>query len=282
VNAEESDNWPYVVCRSSSYKLELPNQGVGITDPLEYPGPDVWMEVDSWEGSWLTASVFTGANFQMGQWQHLAVTYGGGQFTVYINGELIGSGAFSTTTPIPGDSRGLFMGFNACSWMVPIDEPWGDLKCALDDVAIFKKALSQGQVQTIMSGNFSGWLPSEPAPEGIVANPRGWVSEGTVVTLTAPDGGTNYQWRFEGEPMSDDPDRITGATSRVLRFDPVTVDDAGTYTCAYDDGTGKAPVETPAYELVVFEAGALPVAGMVGLGLLAALTAIGGVVMRRR
>jgi hypothetical protein len=115
----------------------------------------------------------------------------------------------------------------------------------------------------------------------IVSNPGpGFIEQNGPLTLTAPEG-SNYQWRFNGGNMSDT-DRITGTDSRILEFSPVTMDDEGTYTCVYDDGTGKAIVETPPFVLTVLPAGSLPVAGVVGFALLAALTAIGGIVMRRR
>jgi len=122
---------------------------------------------------------------------------------------------------------------------------------------------------------------SVPGAEPIVSNPAlGFIVAGGPLTLTAPAGGS-YQWRFNGDDMSDT-DTITGTNSRVLVFLPVTTDDAGTYTCVYDDGSGKEVFETPPFEVAVLPAGSVPVAGIIGLALLAASTAWGGALAVRR
>ena len=76
------------------------------------------------------------------------------------------------------------------------------------------------------------------------------------LTLTAPEGGTAYQWRKNGVDMVDDA-RITGTQSRSLVFTPVFESDESTYTCAFDDGSKQA-VETPPYSLVVYPVGSVP------------------------
>ena len=97
------------------------------------------------------------------------------------------------------------------------------------------------------------------------------------LTLTAPEGGTAYQWRKNGVDMVDDA-RITGTQSRSLVFTPVFESDESTYTCAFDDGSKQA-VETPPYSLVVYPVGSVPAsngwtltfgaAALIGLGLAA-------------
>jgi hypothetical protein len=277
----DPDWYPHIIAGASSYRLELPD--MESADPLSYADPLMWVEASNWAPGHFSEGVRAidlddpSKSFVAGQWKHVAVTLSGGTMRSYVDGRLLQEKTSVTGALPPNTERGTFIGFNPT-------EPWGwynDVPGALDDVAVFKRALSQSEIQAIMDGNFSGWLPSEPTAQGITANPAGWVEEGTVVTLTGPAGGTDYHWQFEGDPMSDT-DTITGTTARVLTFNPVSLDDAGSYTCVYDDGTGKALVETPPYILSVFAAGSLPVAGMIGLGLLAAMTAIGGVVLRRR
>jgi hypothetical protein len=124
---------------------------------------------------------------------------------------------------------------------------------------------------------------SVPGSEPIVSDPiPGFIVDGGPLTLTAPADALSYLWRFNGEDMSDT-DRITGVNSRVLVFSPVSMlDDEGTYTCVYDDGSGKEIFETPPFELDVLPAGSVPVAGIIGLALLAASTAWGGALAVRR
>ena len=53
-----------------------------------------------------------------------------------------------------------------------------------------------------------------------------------------------------------------------MQFDPVLEEDAGIYTCRYDDGS-KALVETSPYTLDVLPPGSLPAAGAAALAILA-------------
>jgi hypothetical protein len=58
---------------------------------------------------------------------------------------------------------------------------------------------------------------------------------------------------------------------------------AGLYRATYDDGSGKAIVETDPFHLVLLPAGSeLPVTGIFGLGLLLGLGAIGGILRSRK
>lgn len=116
-------------------------------------------------------------------------------------------------------------------------------------------------------------IVSDPAP--------GWIVAGGPLTLTAPAGAVSYQWVYNGANMIDT-DSITGTNSRVLVFSPVTMDDAGTYTCVYDDGLGKAVLVTPGFELEVLAEGSLPVAGLAGLAALAAALATVGAIRRKK
>lgn len=100
-----------------------------------------------------------------------------------------------------------------------------------------------------------------------------FVAEGMLIVLTAPEG-SGYQWR------KTDVD-IPGATNRTLVFDPVTEEDAGTYTVEYDDGTKIVTVSDP-FILSVLPAGSVPAAGIVGLVALAGACGLGGARLVRR
>ena len=93
-----------------------------------------------------------------------------------------------------------------------------------------------------------------------------FIDEGTNVVLTAPEG-TAHQWRLDGVD-------IPGANNSQLNLNPVQQADEGTYTVAYDDGTG--PQETDPFLLEVKSQGTVPVAGLTGLASLVALLALGG------
>jgi len=101
-------------------------------------------------------------------------------------------------------------------------------------------------------------------------NPH-FLAAGTRLVLTAPPGA-NYKWKKDGVYMEDAPDAITGTQTRYLVFDPLSEEDAGIYTCEYDDGT-KDMTQTPPFTLVVNAAGSLPAFGALAafatMGLLA-------------
>jgi hypothetical protein len=89
---------------------------------------------------------------------------------------------------------------------------------------------------------------------------------------------TAYQWAKDGEDLGGE----TGAALSILS---ATTDDTGDYSClvTYDDGGGDAAYAEaePHYYVWVTEAG-LPLAGGLGLGLLAGACALAGAVSIRR
>ena len=106
-----------------------------------------------------------------------------------------------------------------------------------------------------------------------------FIVSGMDLTLTAP-AGTFHFWKLNGENVVGS-SRITGNTSRVLQFDPVLEEDEGTYTCLFNDGT-KEVLLTDEFHLVVLDPDVLPVAGIVGLGVLVTACAVAGAVRVRR
>jgi hypothetical protein len=239
---------------------------------LDPPNPGIQQELDAVD------AVSTGG------WVHIAMTYDFSTTTskLYINGVENDSqlGSDTGTFAYPASASDLIIGHDPFD----TDTTWErDFSGKMDDVAMFDEALTADQVGTIMGGDFSAFLPAQGA-QRIVSKPApGFIEEGGLLTLTAPAGALSYQWRFDDGDMSDTTDgRITGVNSRVLVFLPVTTDDEGTYTCRYDTGSGKEIFTTPAFELDVLPAGSLPVAGIIGLALLAASTAWGGAVAIRR
>jgi len=99
---------------------------------------------------------------------------------------------------------------------------------------------------------------------------------GESYSLTAPAGGTGYQWSDSGGDITDGA-RITGSNTNVLAFDPVEEVDIDNYTVTYDDGGAKAAI-TLSYDLFVFPTGTmLPLMGLAGLCILMGAGALGGV-----
>jgi len=107
---------------------------------------------------------------------------------------------------------------------------------------------------------FSGRVVSE--------NPMGWYEEGDPLALSVSVTGavppiTSYQWKLDGGDILD-------ATLSTYGKEHVSEADEGAYTCVVSDSSpGKAEMTVGPFIVSVFPFGALPVAGAIGLALLA-------------
>ena len=105
-----------------------------------------------------------GSNLPVGQWSHLAITYDGSLVRFYLNGNLVNTPAL--TTPITARDSLLRLGADA-----GIEQHF---KGSLDDLRIYKRALTQAQVQSDMLNPLN--LPSS--------------NDGLTVSVTAPANGS--------------------------------------------------------------------------------------------
>ena len=96
------------------------------------------------------------------------------------------------------------------------------------------------------------------------------------VAFVGMDGvGATYQWFKNGAPVAD-------ATGSSLVFAPVTLADAGSYSCELNIPDKATVFLTDPTSLTVLPEGSLPVAGGMGLALLAGACALAGAVGIRR
>jgi len=113
----------------------------------------------AWEIAWGTGSPVTPL---LDQWEHWAVVYDGANLTIYRDGNEGTNGGVASqpvTAPIggyPGFQDAILIGAELAQ---DGTRTWNGM---LDDVAIFNVALSQSQVQTVMSGDFSAFVPQPP------------------------------------------------------------------------------------------------------------------------
>ena len=96
------------------------------------------------------------------QWVHWAVVYDGTNLTLYRNGNTGPNGGMASqpvTAPMGGYlgyQDGILIGSELAA--TP-DRTWNGM---LDDVAVFNIALSQAQIQAVMGGDFSAFVPRPP------------------------------------------------------------------------------------------------------------------------
>lgn len=122
--------------------------------------------------------------------------------------------------------------------------------------------------------------PSQTPPTLAFVTGAGKYEEGATVSLRVAfvgmDGaGSTFQWFKGGTPVDD-------ATGSSLVFAPVTLANAGTYACEVNIPDKATVFLTDPVILTVLPEGSLPVAGGMGLALLAGACALAGAVGIRR
>jgi len=158
------------------------------------------------------------------QWYHMAVTRNGNLYTIYTNGVAIGSQTDTTTIPDAnapleiGGGEGFF--FNG----------------RLDEVSIYKRALSASEILSIYNAGSGGKCPVPPTPPVITAQPTNQtVVFGQTATFSVGVTGTQpltYQWSFSGT-------NIVGATNTLLTLTNVQFSQAGNYSVAVTNIIGS-------------------------------------------
>lgn len=179
--------------------------------------------IECWDN--VLASAIDVANpLANGAWGLVCVTSDGTNRAIYVNGQSLGSAA-ARTTPLTNTfafnigGGGIFDGAN--NWFL------GDL----DDVALFNKALSADQINTLY---LIGAYGSTTAPF-IVKQPVSRTNAvGSTARFTVVAAGSvplGYQWRKNNTP-------IPGATSSTLNIPNVYFTDAGNYSVLISNGVG--------------------------------------------
>lgn len=140
----------------------------------------------------------------------------GTDFRTAVNYNTHQNEAFNGATRIGSDSRGPGYAFNGL----------------IDEVAVFNRALSVGEVYSQYANATGGKAPK------IFAQPTGPSStfySGDVLTLTVDAGGTaplQYQWKKNNVD-------IPGATSSTYTKSGTTAADSGSYTVVVKNGSGQ-------------------------------------------
>lgn len=182
-----------------------------------------------WQIGWASEPSLTPL---LDQWVHWAVVYTGTNFTVYRNGNQgaqpgLGSVALSAALGFSGYSGSVLIGSELDQ---SGDRTWNGM---LDDIAIFAGALSQAEIQTVMSGDFSAYIGG---PANIISQPLSQtVESGADATFTVVARGLSplsYQWYFNATNL------LARATNSSLSLTNVQPSQSGNYTVSVTNSLG--------------------------------------------
>ena len=176
----------------------------------------------------------TGPDLRDGSWHHVAVTVHRASTTggnLYVDDSLIATfdptgnqGDLSNTQPLLIGLHPNYPRLNA------------NFKGGIDEVSLYNRALSRGEVQSIFDAGHSGKCAT-PVPPTIYSQPANQtVLVGQTATLTVGATGTAplvYQWTFDGAPLE-------GATNASLVLANVQVAQGGTYAVLVTNKLGSA------------------------------------------
>jgi hypothetical protein len=175
----------------------------------------------AWEIGWGTASPVTPL---LDQWVHWAIVYDGTNLTIYRNGNQGAQGGIASNAVTAALG---FVGYRGSveigsEFGQPADRNWNGL---LDDVAIFAGALSEAEIRTVMTGDFSA---HQGGPAHIITQPQGHlVPPGSDVTFSVVAQGLaplSYQWYFNTN------NALAHQTNSTLVLTNVQPSQAGTYS----------------------------------------------------
>jgi hypothetical protein len=187
-----------------------------------------WDQTTSaWQIGW---GSYGTVNPLFGQWEHWAVVYDGTNITVYLNGNQGTSGGIASQAVTAA------LGYAGYQGAVIIgseldqnpDRNWCGM---LDDVAMFSGALTQDQVRTVMSGDFSGFLGG---PAHILSQPQNkTVPVGATASFTVGAAGQSLQYQWYRNNT-----QVAGATNASLVLANVQFAQAGSYTVSVSNSLG--------------------------------------------
>jgi hypothetical protein len=156
---------------------------------------------------------------------HIAVTKSGTTVFFYIDGAAYAAPAYNTT----------FTFTTAAAVGARGDNYTGSFLGKVDELSIYNRALSAGEIQSIYSASMAGKCVV-PIPPTIVTQPQNAsVFAGANASFTVVAGGAvplSYQWRFNGTNLS-------GATNATLSLNNVQFANAGNYSVLVTNVAGS-------------------------------------------
>ncbi|HXF10900.1 MAG TPA: LamG-like jellyroll fold domain-containing protein, partial [Desulfuromonadaceae bacterium] len=190
---------------------------------LEFAGSGILFWVYSSNSGWQSSGV--PIQLALGVWYHVAGVYDGTHLMVYTNGHLAATSSV-TGTIVPSTN-------SLCIGNDPL-ELVRYFKGGIDEVAIYNRALSAGEIADVFhASSFGKCVPLFPPV--IVTQPTNrTVTVGGSTTFTVSATGTDplaYQWKLNGTD-------IAGATSATLTLTNIQFSQAGNYSVTVSNVVG--------------------------------------------
>ena len=161
-------------------------------------------------------------------WVHVALVYSDKQPVLYVNGANVATGITSTRTFVYPSKD--FGGSTSYPWSV-----YGPYKGLLDEVSIYNRALTAGEISSIYAVGSGGKCYLATPPQ-ITSQPASSTNVlGSTATFVVTAAGTpplSFQWSFDGT-------NITGATNSTLRLTNLQFSQAGDYSVSISDPAGS-------------------------------------------
>jgi hypothetical protein len=170
------------------------------------------------------------------KWYHWVVTMDAASSVFYLNGQAIRSRTGITTTSTANTRLSLAVGCSVNGEVPYTDANMGYLNGNLDDVRIYRRALSASEVQQLYS--YESRFPDVPT---ITSQPQSQhVDAGNEGTLSVTADGVpplSYQWFFNGKA-------ITGATHSAYQIPNCQWGNSGDYSVIVSSISGSVASQT--------------------------------------
>ena len=184
-----------------------------------------------------TAGVIATANsFPAGSFYHVAGTYDGSTFKLYVNGAL-GDQQSSSQTIVYDPSIPWTIGNNAPYFRSGYSRTWNGV---IDEVAIFNRALSSSEIAAIYAAGSAGMCQRPRITSQPTSQVGYWGQSVTFSVAALPiSPPLSYQWRSNGVAIS-------GATNQTLTLTNLQNSFAAGYTVVVTNLYGSVTSSPPA------------------------------------
>ena len=176
--------------------------------------------------SWPSATVSYPGAVVPGVWTHVAWTYDQSAMKLYLNGQPVATNVIGPKT-IAASSSNLRISGD--------DGNHGYFDGLIDEVSIYNRALSDGEIAAIYNADPSGKCIVTVQPFMIAQPTNQTTTLGGSATFVVGVGGTppfGYQWTFNGAV-------IAGGTSNPLTLTNMLLSQAGSYSVAVTNAVGS-------------------------------------------